>query len=529
MWQKGWRSETWSQLDQEWDILVIGGGITGAGVFRRAVAEGYRTLLVEAKDYSFGTSSRSSKLVHGGFRYLRNKQFDVTRESVREREWMLHEARNLVDPLGFLMPCPADPKISSQFALGVVIYDLMAPKWKHRFLSKKQMLKACPELNVEEIKGGFLYFDAKLDDARMVFRMIQESVSNGGCALNYTRVDQLLKTSDGHVCGALISDQTDNHFGDKEVRAKVVINASGPWSDELRAQVNAPARLRKLRGSHLLFPRERLPLPYAVTLLHPRDRRAMFAVPWEGVTLIGTTDLDHSHSLKSGEPFATQQEIEYMLDAGRATFPSANLTHEDVLSTFAGLRPVINTGISDPSKESRAHVVWEENGLITVTGGKLTTFRIMAEQALEMATKNFTHPIDLSKRKTYFEPLPRLSGGGMILSSELAYLSGRYGVETADLMECALPGENEPIENLPNLWVEIRWSARTGAVEHLDDLLLRRVRLGLQIPNGGINLLEKIRQIAQPEMGWSDLKWELEVKRYKLCYEASYSPTPTGF
>ncbi len=144
MWEKGWRGQAWSQLDQEWDILIIGGGITGAGIFRRAVAEGYRTLLVEAGDFASGTSSRSSKLVHGGFRYLRNKQFSVTRESVREREWMLHEAKNLVTKLGFVMPCPDDVKIASQFAIGVVLYDLLAPKWEHKRLNQANLVKKLP-------------------------------------------------------------------------------------------------------------------------------------------------------------------------------------------------------------------------------------------------------------------------------------------------------------------------------------------------------------------------------------------------
>jgi glycerol-3-phosphate dehydrogenase len=529
MWEKGWRGQTWSQLDQEWDILIIGGGITGAGIFRRAVAEGYRTLLVDAGDFASGTSSRSSKLVHGGFRYLRNKQFSVTRESVREREWMLHEAKNLVTRLGFVMPCPDDIKIAAQFAIGVVIYDLLAPKWAHKRLNKTNLVKNCPLLDPERLHSGFLYYDAEMDDARIVYRMVRETVMKGGTALNYAAAGKLTKSPGGKVCGAVLQDKSDQHNPDLEIRASVVINAAGPWSDDVRGQIGAPGRLRKLRGSHLVFSRERLPLKHAVTLLHPRDHRAMFAIPWEGVSLIGTTDLDHKYSLTGGEPFATAAEIEYILEAGNATFPSTALKHEDILSSFSGLRPVINTGNPDPSKESRAHVVWDEDGMITITGGKLTTFRIMAEEALVAASKYLAKPVDISKKTRYFDKLPDLKAGGQVLTSELSYLLGRYGEETSQVLACAHDGENQPISPLPNLWSEIRWAARTGAVEHLDDLLLRRVRLGLQLACGGADQIEKIREIAQPELGWSDSKWEMELARYYVIYAAAYSPAPTGF
>jgi glycerol-3-phosphate dehydrogenase len=529
MWEKGWRETTWTSLDQEWDILIIGGGITGAGIFRRAVAEGYRTLLIEAGDFASGTSSRSSKLVHGGFRYLRNKQFSVTRESVREREWMLREAKNLVKKLGFIMPSPPDRKISAQFAIGVVLYDLLAPKWEHKTLYKKKLKENCPLLDQMVFNKAYLYYDSEMDDARLVYRMIRETALMGGTALNYTKVTNLMRNKDGKVSGVVINDLSSEKLGDKEVKARVVINATGPWSDEIRRQVGAPARLRKLRGSHLIFSRERLPLKHAVTLLHPIDCRAMFAIPWEGVSLIGTTDLDHTYEIDKGEPFCTAAEIDYILAAGNATFPSLALTQSDVISSFSGLRPVINTGIADPSKESRAHVVWDENGMITITGGKLTTFRIMAEEALAAASPYLPNPIDLSKRVRYFNKLPSLEPKGELLTTELAYLLGRYGEETNQLISAAQKSENQPIETLPNLWSELRWAARTGAIEHLDDLMLRRVRLGMQLPDGGKNILPAIKSICQPELGWDDEKWQAEVTRYLKIYVRAYSPSPEGY
>lgn len=529
MWEHSWRQDIWKNLSKSWDLIVIGGGITGAGIFRSAVAEGYTTLLVEAGDFASGTSSRSSKLVHGGFRYLRNKQYNVTRESVREREWMLKEARNLVTPLGFVMPCPADLNLSAQFAAGVVIYDLLAPKWKHQFLSKNKIMRQFPEINPAKLWGGFLYYDAEMDDARLVQRIIQEGVSAGGTAMNYSFVERLIRSKEGAVCGIQLKDRSSQELGTREILAKVTINATGPWSDELRNQVGGKAKLRKLRGSHLIFPREKLPLQHAVTLLHPKDHRGMFAIPWEGTTMIGTTDLDHSAPLTQGEPFATSREIEYILEAAEATFPEAHLEQKDILSTFSGLRPVINTGNPDPSKESRAHVVWEEEGLITVTGGKFTTFRIMAEAALQKAALSLPHPPDLTQRKRYFEPLGDLRANGRVLSSEFSYLLGRYGADTEELLCAAKEGENEPIGHLPNLWSEIRWNARKGAVEHLDDLLLRRVRIGMLLPNGAGAEMDRIKLIAQGELGWDEQKWKNEVTRYQKIIQNFYSPAPTGF
>ena len=528
MWKKGWRQQVWQELDQEWDILIIGGGITGAGILRRAVHAGYKTLLVEGADFSSGTSSKSSKLIHGGFRYLRNKQFSVTRESVREREWLLKEARNLVTPLGFLMPCPNDDKQIQQFALGVVIYDLLAPKWKHSRLSKSQILQKCSTLDAERLECGFLYYDALMDDARMVLRLIEESVASGGSAINYAKATSLLKDTSGKVRGAVVSDQSIEKLGDKEVKARVVINASGPWSDEVRAGIQAPERLRKLRGSHLVFSRQRLNLPYAVTLLHPKDNRAMFAIPWEGVSLVGTTDLDHPWSPSQSEPYISQAEISYILEAANATFPSLELNPSDIISTFAGLRPVINTGQADPSKESRAHVVWQESGLITVTGGKYTTFRIMAEEALQIAQPSLPHLAGLERRKPYFASLSTDKPSQEVDLASWHHLCGRYGADANQIIEGAAAGENNPINGLVNLWSELRWAARNGAVEHLDDLLLRRVRLGILQPDGASGIIQRVREIVQPELGWDDERWQAEYSRYRDIYNQAYSPSPDG-
>jgi glycerol-3-phosphate dehydrogenase len=254
----------------------------------------------------------------------------------------------------------------------------------------------------------------------------------------------------------------------------------------------------------------------------------MFGIPWEGVTMIGTTDLDHRYSPDSHEPYALADEIDYILEAGNATFGTANLTRADVMSSFAGLRPIITSGEADPSKESRAHVVWEEAGLITVTGGKMTTFRIMAEQALKMASASLPGQPDFSHRERYFNPLPQGNAPAGLSLKDWTYLLGRYSSETAAMLAAAQPGELEHIGALPNIWAEIRWAARCGGVQHLDDLLLRRVRIGMLLPDGAQPQLARIRSIAQPELGWDDARWQTEVARYQKIYRAYYSPAPTG-
>ena len=525
MWTLNWRDQAWSQLDQPWDIIIIGGGITGAGILYEAASRGLKTLLVEQHDFASGTSSRSSKLVHGGFRYLKNGQVRLTMESVRERERLLREARGLVTPLGFLLAnFKGDAIPAWVFNAGLVAYDLLALQWGHRHYDAYDVHDLCPPLRQEGLAGGFRYFDAQTDDARLVLRVVQEGVSAGGLALNYTRAAGLLRGRDGQVCGVMLQDLAPDGAGrSAEVQARTVINAAGAWADELRSDLGAAPRLRRLRGSHLVLPASRLPLSRAVSLLHPRDGRPVFAFPWEGVALVGTTDVDMEGPLPA-DPCSSAAEVEYLMQALQYAFPAQALDYADIQSTYAGVRPVLNTGKADPSKESREHILWNENGLLTVTGGKLTTYRLMAQQALGAIDHRMrngrqaandtqfarTSPLDPAELPAAVSPALRLR------------LAGRHGAETAALLAAARPTELEPAANTPVLWAELRWAARAEAVVHLDDLLLRRARLGLLLPRGGLDCLEAIRQVVQPELGWSDERWGIEARGYadlwKRCY-----------
>ncbi|OIN97802.1 MAG: hypothetical protein AUJ21_00185 [Anaerolineae bacterium CG1_02_58_13] len=522
-WTKGWRDKVWSELDQPWDLLIIGGGITGAGILRQAAHAKLRVLLVEADDFASGTSSRSSKLVHGGLRYLKNAQFRITLESVREREYLVKQGRGLVNRLGFLYAClEGDPMPGWVFGAGLVIYDLMAKQWSHRSYDAYDMRGLCPPLTTSALRGGYRYFDANTDDARLVLRLLRESVADGALALNYARVDSLLRTQNGQVCGAVLRDTSGETGRQMEVHAKVVINATGAWADTLRGEIQRKPRLRPIRGSHLVLPFHRLPLARSISFLHPRDGRPVFALPWEGAIVFGTTDVDHGPNLQT-DPSISSAEAEYLLSGLQSVFPEQELTFNDVMATYSGLRPVVNTGKADPSKESREHAIWDENGLLTVSGGKLTTFRIMARDALKAVRRRLGH-IPFDPDTPVLDSFPpeaesQFAETGLPPAQQLRLLA-RYGIQSAQTF--LADASHETIPNTSYLWSELLQAARAEGVVHLDDLLLRRVRLGLLAPNGGMDLLPRIRALVQPELGWEDARWEKEASDYVELWNASY-------
>jgi len=521
MLNKSWRLQTWSDLDQPWDIIVIGGGITGAGIFNMAAQKGLKVLLVEAHDFAFGTSSRSSKLVHGGIRYLRNRQYDVVRESVLERERMIKESDGLVEPLPFIFPSfENNLRETKMMKLGVIFYDLMALKWQHQTLNEEKTTRILPALKSEGLVGGIKYMDSRVDDSQLVLRVIMDGIRFGGYAINYAKAIKLCRANHGKVEGIILQDQTGSlQPSEKEIRAKVVINATGPWSDLVRAEISSQPRLRPLRGSHLIFSQEKIPLKAAVTMLHPRDNRALFAIPWENRTIIGTTDLDHD--LVEDETSISQQETDYLLEAAQHAFPNFQVTSEDIISTFAGLRPVINTNAPTPSKESRAHAFWDEEGLVTIAGGKLTIFRVMAADVLNFCQTRLPHSPQFDHRDPCFihpKPKKRENFG----NPDWIMMAGRLGLDVHVFFEKANPEDLHPIDPIPEFWAELTWAAKNEAVVHLDDLLLRRVRIGLLFPNGGLEHMARVRSLVKEPLGLSDEKWEGEWTRYQGIWRDHY-------
>jgi glycerol-3-phosphate dehydrogenase len=510
-----------------WDVLIIGGGITGAGILREATHIGLNALLIEAGDFAGGTSSRSSKLIHGGLRYLRNMQIATTIDSVRERELLLREGRGLVSPLPFLMPSfEGDHLPGWIFGVGLALYDLLAGKWQHAHYRPAALVGLCPPLRLSGLHGGYRYLDAQVDDARLVLRVIREAVAAGGTALNYTRAVSLVRDRSGQVCGAALRDEAPEGRGRTlEATAGLVINATGAWADEVRRHAGGRDRLRLLRGSHLVFPFRRLPLPRAVAILHPADGRPVFVFPWEGVTIIGTTDVALVGPAPP-DPAITPDEIDYLLQALRFAFPSADLSVADVQSTFAGVRSVLDTGKANPSKESREASLWLENGLLTATGGKLTTFRRVAVRALRFGRHRLPRR-DFRLRDRILDPPPPESCLEVPLSpSACLRLVGRYGADAPRLVAAARSDEIAPIDGGLSLWAELRWAARAEGIVHLDDLLLRRLRLGLLLPEGGLPHVERIRSVVQRELGWDDRRWEAEVERYAALWASTLRPVP---
>jgi len=505
----------------DWDIIVVGGGITGAGVLREARRRGYRVLLLEQQDFSWGTSSRSSKMVHGGLRYLAAGDVKLTRESVVERERLLAEAPGLVDRIAFYFTFRKG-LFPGRFAMTVIlaIYDFLASIKDHRYCNNEQLLKRFPGLDKTNLKGASYYTDAMVDDSRLVMRVLQDSIDDGAHALNYTKVTNLL-LENNKVCGVAIEDV--ENASAIELRASVVINATGAWADRLRNEVNSEKRIRPLRGSHIIIPRSLYPVSDVMTFLHQDDKRGVYVYPWEGTTVLGTTDLDHAEDLDV-EASISNQETDYLLNAFNRQFPHNQLTRADVLSTWAGVRPVISAERGkNPSKERRDHAVWSDNGLITVSGGKLTTFRLIALDAINAAADSLPKPTVVIDDTIFVTP--DISAGDLLPNNPqwAQRLLGRYGKKAPKLLEESGANEHISLGETEFCLAECRWAVKYEAVKHLDDLLLRRTRLGMCLPNGGDALYPALKDIFSTERNWDNDRWEEELSRYKAIWNSYYS------
>jgi len=530
----GGRQQAWSRLTSRdsrgvkpWDLLVIGGGITGAGILREAARRGLSAALIEQRDFAWGTSSRSSNMVHGGLRYLETGQMKLARASVRERRRFLSEASGLVEPMGFLYSDYRGTWPSRGALAGLLtVYDLLAGRWNHQYYPAHQYLFMAPHIRLTGLKGGTRFGDAVTDDARLVFRVLREAQRDGGLSLNYVTAEELMKKGT-RVSGVVVRDTLTGDTA--EVPATVVVNATGAWADRLRKEVGGGRSIRPLRGSHLVFPFWRLPVGQVTSLAHPTDKRYVFAMPWQGVTLVGNTDLDHDKELTS-EVSITSEEVDYLLAFVTFQFPSLRINREDILSTWSGVRPVIGTGISDPSKEKRDHAIWVEQGLVSVSGGKLTTFRLIALDVLRRAAA-FISGLKIEDRGApVFRPAKiRGSSFEKLEASSRARLTGRYGVEAEAVVQCAREGELSRVPGTNTLWAEVRYGAGKENVVHLEDLLLRRTRLGLVLKKGGAAFFDRVGAICQEEMGWDDRRWHSEAENYIALWKRCHSvPSETG-
>ena len=520
------RARLWSQLasgsGEKWDVVIVGGGITGAGILREAVRSGYRSLLVEQGDFAWGTSGRSSKMVHGGLRYLASGNVSLTRHALLERERLLREAPGLVQRLPYYFPL-----YKGRFPPGIAaaalfwLYDRLAGVDDHRRVTNEDLEQLFPALSTSELKGAYRYTDAVTDDARLTLRLLAESVRLGGCVRNYTRAAGLLRAG-GRVEGVILRDDASGE--EINVRCGVVLNATGAWAARLGGELPHGARIRPQRGSHLVLPPGRFPVAAALFLMHPDDGRRVFIYPWEGRTVVGTTDIPHSNDLNMAARI-TPLELDYLLRATRPLFGHDAPRAEDVISTWSGVRPIILTGRNtDPSKASREHQVWASEGLVSCSGGKLTTFHHMAEDVLRHA-------------RPFLAPPAIPAGDGRIFSQTGASaqfsvpgdpaaswrLFGRYGEDATALTAAARREELEALEDTGFSLAEARWALQHESVVHLDDLMLRRTRLGLLLANGAASVLEQIEPLFREELGWSTGQWASERARYSEIVRRNYS------
>ncbi|MCE9660559.1 MAG: glycerol-3-phosphate dehydrogenase/oxidase [Burkholderiales bacterium] len=507
------------KVDPHYDLLIVGGGITGAAVLHAASRRGLKALLVDRGDFASGTSSWSSKLIHGGMRYLKSGQWRLTLESVRERERLLLERPGLVEPQPFLMPLYEGGRPGPR-ALGAAFWiaDRMAGRRTARRIDAAEALAlepllAAPSPATRERAGGegprleaaIAYRDGVVDDARLVLRLIFDAVGHGAHALNH--VGATLLESDGRVTGARLEDRVDGDA--RDVSATVTVHATGVWAG---AAPGAPA-LRPLRGSHLVFARETLPLRSALAWLHPRDRRPVFAHVWEGAVVVGTTDIDHP--LVDVPATISPAEAAYLVEALALPLPHLRLDASMALSAFAGLRAiVVPPGELDrpPSAMGRDSAMWARPGLVGITGGKLTTHRATADEVLHEVEKQGLRVLPAAKEAVSAPATTRLQG--------------RLGPAGAAWVAARPAEEGQPLAGTPYSLAELRWSLREEQVRHLDDLLMRRTRLGLVAARGAEALLPLLEAPCREALGWDAARWADEVARYRENWAARHAPPP---
>ncbi len=509
------RERSLERLQREsFDLLVIGGGINGAGIARDAAMRGLRVALIEKGDFASGTSSKSSKLIHGGIRYLQHGELRLVHVACRERDLLRRRlAPHLVEPLAFVFPVyRGDPVGVFVLGVGMWLYDILAAFRnieRHRMLSPRRTLSLEPKLRGGALRGAGLYYDCLTDDARLTLETILAASEEGAVVTNYVQLQNFVKEN-GCIVGAALQDR----FGGAtfEVRARCVVNATGPWTDHIRRldEPDAPPCLRLTKGVHIIVPQERVGNRHAVVMHSPRDKRVLFVIPWGVHDLIGTTDTDFHGSPDAVS--ADEWDIEYLLEATNWFFPDANLRRSDVVSTYAGLRPLVAESGKDPSAVSREEEIFESaSGLVTLAGGKLTTYRPIAKQIVDLVMKKLGHAAARRKRdRTRAKPLPggaaknsatstvESGRNGHGLSGEqLAHLTRRYGSRTSEVLALVRTEEDLGkglVPGMPDIWAEAAYAVQSEMALQPDDILLRRTNLALKVPAEAAQVSESLKE-----------------------------------
>ena len=519
------------------DVAIIGGGITGAGTALDAVSRGLSVALIEKRDFASGTSSRSSKLIHGGLRYLEQFHFGLVRESLHERAVLSRMAPHLSRPLEFLVPiyssAARSPLGANKLKLwtGLWLYDLLAGRRnvaRHRWLSRDGALKLAPALDPTGLRGAFVYYDCLTDDARLVIEVIKAAAAHGAAIANYTAARGFRK-NDAEQSVVQIEDVLiGSHF---ELRASVVVNAGGVWSDEVSrlSDANSPEKLRPSKGIHVVTPAEKFRNHTAVLIPSLGEQRFLFVIPWHGRTVIGTTDKDYEGDLD--EPVAQPDEVNRVMESAARAFPAANLSSEDVISTFAGLRPLVRADHKQSTKElSRKEEIFEtESGLITIAGGKLTTWRRMAERVVDLISQRFERNGRRSALHASVTDRIRLAGGSIdsdparaaaqydVSAPTVEHLMNTYGGNyrvVLDITRESKEMKETLVRGLPHIEAEVVYAARYEMAATVEDVLARRTRITLLASDHGRSCCKRVATVIGAELGWPHAEIELAIKDF---------------
>jgi glycerol-3-phosphate dehydrogenase len=516
----------------EFDLLVIGGGINGAGVARDAASRGMKVALVEASDFASGTSSRSSKLIHGGIRYLENFEFHLVFEALSERTLLFAMAPHLVHPLRFVLPLYEDSRVGMfKMGLGMMLYDVLssfdAPE-NHERLNAKRSLERVPLLQANGLAGSYVYSDAYMDDDRLVIETLRDAQRKGALCANYASMIEPLWEGE-RVCGARVRDEMSGQI--IEVKARHIICTLGPWTDIFGKKILKEWQpiMRPSKGTHITLDRRRLPLQDAIVMAAEKGDRIVFAIPRHDMIILGTTDTDYL-----GDPrdvHADAQDVEYLLEVAERYFPGAKLTRQDILATYAGVRPLVNDGSKTESKVSREHTIFTDPRNITfVVGGKYTTYRRMAEQTVEKALESFGLEdrvrFGLNDTRTPLNPDVDMDLYQRSLR-QVTRWSQEFGIEinfVQALVERLGPEAEASLATLKNYYLisqdcELAYwqTLASHAIEntmccHIVDFYLRRTPLFLGQRDHGARFLRGVLEVFRKHLHWSE---DQEVQEQK--------------
>jgi len=496
---------------QPWDLIIIGGGATGAGVAVDAATRGYATLLLEQHDFGKGTSSRSTKLVHGGVRYLEQGNFSLVMEALKERGILRRNAPHLVSELACIVPSYAWWE-GPFYGIGLKLYELLAGKYgfgKSRALSKEETLEQLPNVNPDGLIGGVVYYDGQFDDSRLLINLIATAADHGATLLNYAKVTGLNIASDGIVNGVSWQDiESGESF---RAQAKVVVNATGIFTDSVRrlAEPDASQMIAPSQGAHLVFDRSFLPGSNAILVPHTKDGRVMFAIPWHRHTLVGTTDTPLQES--SLEPVALDDEIEFMLQTARL-YLEKKPSRSDILSVFAGIRPLVKAGDGgNTAALSRDHTIHiDRSGLLSITGGKWTTYRNMAQGCVDQAATlaNLPDKPCLTQNLNIHGYHPNAASFGSV---------SVYGSDAPAILQ--LIAENPALgrsldSQLPCVEAEVVWAARMEMARTVEDILARRTRALFLNAKAALRMAPRVAGILAGELGRDELWQADQVKAF---------------